>query len=399
MNIFKKIYYRTYQGIMRCMIPFMPYREPKILDSVEDISRILKEKGIKSVIIVTDANLSKIGLYSPLTENLDANNIHYVVYDKTVPNPTIANIEEALDVYKSEHCNAIIAFGGGSSIDCAKGLGARLARPKKSVKQMKGLLKVRKKLPLLIAVPTTAGTGSETTVAAVITDEKSHYKYAINDFCLIPEYAVLDPKLTIGLPKGVTSTTGMDALTHAIEAYVGRSTTKRTKTLALQAIKTILENIKEVYDNPTNLSSRRDMLNASYKAGIAFTISYVGYVHAIAHSLGGKYGIAHGYANAIILPYVLEYFGKSIYKKAKKICVYSGLAKETDSPEFCFKKLISTIKEYNAYMNIPEHIPEIKEEDILELVTNALKEANPLYPVPRLAGRKELTELYRQIKG
>lgn len=399
MNIFKKAYYRTYQGIMKLLIPFMPYREPQILSSTDDIPHVLIEKNVNNVILVTDAGLTKLGLYNDLVNTLKSNNIECIVFDKTVPNPTISNIEDALTEYKKNHCEAIIAFGGGSPMDCAKALGARVACPKKSVQKMKGLLKVKKELPLLIAVPTTAGTGSETTVAAVITDEKTHYKYAINDFCLIPKYAVLDARLTIGLPKGVTSTTGLDALTHAIEAYIGRSSTKKTRKLSLEAIKTIFENIKEVYDNPSNITAREKMLNASYKAGVAFTISYVGYVHAIAHSLGGKYGIAHGLANAIILPYVLQFYGKSIYKKSKRICVYCNLAKNTDSEEFCFNKLIATILSYNEYMNIPNHIPEINSDDIPTLVNNAIKEANPLYPVPRLADKQQLSSLYYKIKG
>lgn len=176
-------------------------------------------------------------------------------------------------------------------MDCAKGVGARLARPNKTLAKMEGILHVMHKLPLLIAVPTTAGTGSETTLAAVITDADTHHKYAINDFSLIPHYAVLEPEVTVGLPPQLTSTTGMDALTHAIEAYIGRSTTKQTRSAAIEAIQLILRYLPAAYKNGQNRIARKQMLRASYLAGTAFTKSYVGYVHAVAHSLGGQYGI------------------------------------------------------------------------------------------------------------
>lgn len=399
MNIFKKLAYRTYQGIMKMMIPLMPYHEPKILSSIQEVSLVLSEDNIKNVILITDAGITKLGLYNNLIKNLKDCNINCVIYDKTVANPTISNVEDALKMYKANNCQAIIAFGGGSPIDCAKALGARIARPNKSVQKMKGLLKIRKTLPLLIAIPTTAGTGSETTVASVITDDTTHHKYAINDFSLIPKYAVLDATLTVGLPKNITASTGLDALTHAIEAYIGKSTTKKTRMLSLEAIKTILDNIKVAYDEPTNLVARNNMLNASYKAGVAFTISYVGYVHAIAHSLGGQYNLAHGLTNAIILPYVLEFYGKSIYKKAKKICIYCNLAQKKDQDESCFKKLLATIREYNRYLGIPGNISEIKTNDIPALVDKSIKEANPLYPVPKIANKQQLTRLYLKIKG
>ena len=196
-------------------------------------------------------------------------------------------------MYLDNGCEAVIAFGGGSPMDCAKALCARIARPKRSLLQMKGLLKVGRATPLLIAVPTTAGSGSETTLAAVITDEKSHHKYVINDFALIPSYAVLDPAVTATLPKAVAAATGMDALTHAVEAFIGRSTTKETRADALKAVKLIFQYLETACEKGEE-EARAQMLYASYLAGKAFTRSYVGYVHAVAHSLGGAYGTPHG---------------------------------------------------------------------------------------------------------
>ncbi len=398
MNIFKKLYCRTYQVAFRAILPVLPYREPKILNSNEDILNVLKQFKISSVMLVTDKGIRNLGLTSKLEELLNKN-LKLCVYDETVPNPTTNNVYDAVKLYNQNDCNAIIAFGGGSSMDCAKGVGAQIANPKKPLSKMKGILKVRKKLPLLIAIPTTAGTGSETTLAAVITDSETRHKYAINDFPLIPSYAALMPELTVGLPKHITSTTGMDALTHAVEAFIGRSTTKQTRQKALSATKLIFENILEAYNNGTNLEARKNMLKAAYDAGVAFTKSYVGYVHAIAHSLGGKYNVPHGLANAVILPYVLKAYGKAVYKKLWKMGVYAGLFNKSVSYFDGANLFISKIEELNKQMNIPTKIEVLIEADIAKLAVTAEHEANPLYPVPVLFTAKQLENIYYNIKG
>lgn len=399
MNIFKKIYCRTYQGIFRLMIPILPYKQPKQLANCQDIIYTLQDWKVKSVLLVTDRGVRGLGLTKQLESEIKENNISLSVYDRTVANPTTANVEEAVELYRSAGCQAIIAFGGGSAMDCAKATGARIACPKKSLAKMKGVLKVGKKIPLLIAVPTTAGTGSETTLAAVITDSQTRHKYAINDFPLIPKYAALIPELTVGLPKNITATTGMDALTHAIEAYIGRSTTRETRKRALYAVKTIFDNIETAYNDGTNLKAREKMLKASYSAGLAFTISYVGYVHAIAHSLGGKYNIAHGLANAVILPYVLKKYDKKIYKKLWKMGVYAGLFDKVTSYETGAKLFIEKIENLNKNLGIGTTISQIEEADISALAKTAEKEANPLYPVPVLWTAEQLEEIYREVKN
>lgn len=399
MNVLKKIYCRTFQGCFKLALPFLPYREPKMLKSNTEVASILTEKGINKVLLVTDKAIRNLNLTKNLENELENNNIDVYVFDGTVPNPTTDNVEDALNMYKTNNCQAIIAFGGGSCMDCAKATGARIAKPKKPLSKMKGVLKVRKKIPLLIAVPTTAGTGSETTLAAVITDSKTRHKYAINDFPLIPKYALLDANLTIGLPKHITSTTGMDALTHAVEAYIGRSTTKSTRQNAKDAVKLIFENLPIVYNDGGNIQARENMLIASYKAGLSFTKSYVGYVHAIAHSLGGKYNVPHGLANAVILPYVLKRFGKKIYKKLWKLGIYAQLFSKNTPKEEGAKMFIEKIEEINKKMNIPTYISEIQEEHIPELAKTAEKEANPLYPVPLLLTAKELENIYLEVKN
>lgn len=394
MNPFRKIYCRTFQTVLKISIPFLPYRKPKIVGSVKVLPEILKKKKRTSVLIITDESIAKLGLTKRLEKALKDQDISYTIYDKTVANPTTANVEEAMELYLENGCNAIIGFGGGSSMDCAKGVGIRIAKPKKPLSKMKGILKVHAKLPLLMAVPTTAGTGSETTLAAVITDAETRHKYAINDFPLIPRYAVLDPKVTVSLPKHITSTTGMDALTHAVEAYIGNSTTHGTKKDALLAVKLIFENIDIAYNDGENIDARRNMLHASFYAGCAFTKSYVGYVHAVAHSLGGKYNVPHGLANAVLLPFVLEAYGPRIHKKLHNLAIAAGLVEKDTPHEEAARAFIDAIKEMKKRFEIGDTIKEIREEDIPMLSHYADKEANPLYPVPVLMNAEELQQFY-----
>ncbi len=398
MNIFKKFFCRAYQTVFKIAIPLLPYREPRLLKDYDALIRLLQAKGKKSVLLVTDKGLRSRNLTNQLETKLKEAGINLSVFDGTVANPTTQNVADALAMFQSNACDCIIGFGGGSAMDCAKAVGARVACPKKSLNKMKGILKVRKKLPLLIAIPTTAGTGSETTLAAVITDAETRHKYAINDFPLIPSYALLDANLTLGLPKSVTASTGMDALTHAIEAYIGRSTTKQTRDCALRASKLIFENLGIAYQDGTNFEARNNMLFASYLAGVAFTKSYVGYVHAVAHSLGGKYDIAHGLANAIILPYVLKKYGRKIHKKLWKIGQYCALFDKDTSVEVGAKILVEKIEAMNKNMGIGKTIDQIEESDIPFLAQTAEKEANPLYPVPVLFTAKQLEEIFREVK-
>ena len=394
MNTLKKVYCRTFQAGFRLAMPFMPYREPGILNSVAEVEPLLKKLGVKSVLLVTDNMLRKFGATAKLEKLLEEADIKCVVYDETCPNPTVNNVEAARELYVNESCEALIAFGGGSSMDCAKAVGARIAYPNKTVNQMKGLLKVLKKIPTLIAVPTTAGTGSEVTITSVITNSEIKHKYTMNSFPLIPAYAVLDPEVTLTLPPHLTATTGMDALTHAVEAYIGGSTTKETRAYAKEAVKLIFENLETAYNDGKNEVARRNMLRAAYIAGIAFSKSYVGYVHAVAHTLGGQYNVPHGLANAVLMPIVLDEFGESAYVKLHQLAVAAGIAKENDDVAESAKNFIQEIRNMNARMNIPTGFTNIEVADIPMMADHADAEANPLYPVPKLMDAKELEKIY-----
>lgn len=398
MNIVKRIYSRAYQRALYIAYPLLPYREPELIENKsEGIPLILEKEGKHHPMIVTDKGIVEHGLLKPLFEILDKAGIKYTLFDKVEQNPTTNTVENALALFKASSSDSLIALGGGSSMDTAKALGARYAMPRKSLKQMKGILKVYKKLPLLIAIPTTAGTGSEATLAAVIVDSATREKYAISSFPLIPRYAVLDPVYTYSLSKSLTATTGLDALTHAIEAYIGKSNFKLTRMEAKVAVRLIFQNIEKAYENGNDPKARKNMLRASYLAGCAFTRSYVGYVHALSHAMSGKYNTPHGKANAILLPYVLEEYGEAIYKKLKKLAIAINISDELEDEKTAAMKFIDEIKRLNREMNIPEKFDELKKEDIKELSKHAEREANPLYPVPVLWTAKELEKIYNRV--
>lgn len=395
-----KVYCRVFQFCMRIGSCFLDWSQPQLMtgeNSVLKISDVLKSVNKKKVLIITDNGLRSLGLIDGLVEKLEKDGIKVFLFSDVQPNPTIENVENAKNFYIENGCEAIIAFGGGSPMDCAKGAGARISNPDRSINSMRGLFHVRQRPPLLIAVPTTAGTGSETTIAAVITDSETHEKSAINSTKIRPLYAALDPKLTTGLPQKITSTTGLDALTHAVEAYIGGSNTKSTRENAEKAVKLIFDNLEAAYNDGKNIEARNNMLLGSFHAGVAFTRAYVGYVHCIAHQLGGLYGVPHGLANAVILPYVLEFYGKKAYKPLAKLADIAGVGKNLKTKEEKAKAFIAEIKAMEKRMEIPEKFEQIKEEDISTIVERALKEGNPLYPVPVIMSPEDCEKVVRQL--
>ncbi len=396
MKTIKKIYCRTFQTAFKIAGPVLPYKDPEIIYNVEDTYKILENKNFKNPIIITDKTLASTEPVKLLENSLVSRNINYIIFDETVPNPTSDIVEKAVSVYRANNCDCFIAFGGGSPMDCAKAAATRIARPKKTLQQLSGLLRIHKKLPTVIAIPTTAGTGSETTPTAVITDAKTRHKYTMNDFVLIPAHTVLDYRTTLSLPQNISATTGVDALTHAVEAYIGNSTFKKSRKDAEDAVKLIFENIeKAVFEKDEE--ALKAMLIASHKAGRAFSRSYVGYIHAVSHSLSGKYNMPHGLTNAIILPIVLEKYGNKVHKKLAKLAKCANMNFDEYGYRISAKKFIEAIKSLNKRLGIPEKISGIKESDIPEMAKYADKEANPLYPVPILWDAKELEQIYYDI--
>ncbi len=344
--------------------------------------------------IITDAGISKLGLTKRLEIELIDAGIPYVYYDKTVANPTTDNVAEALQLYKENQCRAIIGFGGGSSIDCAKAVGAKVARPKKPLKKMKGILKVGRRLPLLIAVPTTAGTGSETTLAAVIVDAKTRHKYAINDFPLIPRYAVLDPKVSVSLPKFVTATTGMDALTHAIEGYTTKAAWEMTDMFHLKAIEIISRSLRGAVANEKE--GRDGMALGQYIAGMGFSNVGLGIAHSMAHTLGAVYDTPHGVACAMMLPSVMEFNQDYTGEKFKDIAEAMGVdTTGMDAPTYR-KAAIDAVKQLSADVGIPTKLDKMREADLDFLAESAAADAcAPGNPRP--ATIEDFKTLFRKI--
>ena len=395
----KKIWYRIYQNVFKVAMCFMDWSEPELLEgagSVLKLPEFIKNKGINKVLVVTDGGLMGLHLLDPMFAKLDEAGVEYVVYDGVQPNPTIPNIEDCKDMYIQNGCQGIIAFGGGSSMDCAKAVGARLARPHKSLSKMEGILKIWHRLPLLIAVPTTAGTGSETTLAAVITDADTHHKYAINDFNLIPDYAVLEPSVTYGLPPQLTATTGMDALTHAIEGYITKGHCTISDMFHLEAIKLISENLCGAVQNTPE--GREGMALGQYIAGMGFSNVGLGIVHSMAHGLSALYDTPHGVACAIILPTGLEY-NKSVagerYRAVGKAMGVTGIDEMNDAE--AADATIAAVKQLSADVGIPANLHGIlKEEDIQFLAESAFADA--CCPGnPRDTSVEEIKELYKGL--
>lgn len=396
----KKIWYRIFQFFLTSAMYLMPWRQPELITgpgSIKTLPAFIRKKGLSRVLVVTDPVLHRLGLLNSMLTACDEAGLAYTLFDGVEPNPSIENIEEARRLYVENKCEGIIAFGGGSSMDCAKAAGARVVKPRQSVSQMGGTLRVLKRLPPVFAVPTTAGTGSETTIAAVVTDRATHHKYAVQDLVLIPHYAVLDPELTVGLPPHITSTTGMDALTHAVEAYTNKLAPKSTDRLAEKAVRLIFDNLEKAYADGGDLTARYNMQLAAFYGGAAFTRACVGYVHGVAHTLGGLYGTPHGLANAVILPYVMEAFGPAVYYKLARLAEIVGIQGKDDEEKA--KAFIREIRRMNADMHIQDKFEFIEDKDIPQMIKWAMKEANPIYPVPVLWHEPEFQALIARIRA
>lgn len=390
---------RAFQCCFAVGARLLPWRRPRVYAGPGSLLRaadILRENGLRRPFVVASRRQCADKHFRALQEALDEQDILLSVFSSVEPNPSVETVEKIAAQYKFDRCDCFLVIGGGSPMDAAKAAAARLARPERSLSRLAGLLKVRRRVPPLIAVPTTAGTGSETTIAAVITGS-DHHKYAVSDLCLIPRYAILDPTLSAGLPPHITAETGMDALTHAVEAYLSRFyNTGMTRALAESAVVTIFAHLERAYRDGASLEDRAAMLQASFDAGAAFTRASVGNVHAIAHTLGGLYGTAHGLANAVLLPIVLEDYGAAAYPRLARLARLTGLPGESD--EALAKAFIAEIRAMNTRMGIPDHFDFIREEDIPQMAAWASHEANPVYPVPVIYDRARFARVIERAR-
>jgi len=381
-------------------VRFLPIPQPTILvgpGSSGRLGQTIAGFGHGRILIVTDSIISRLGLLDDLTNALTAGGAEYVIFDAITPDAPIPLIEEGIDFYWEHGCDAIVAFGGGSSMDASKAIAAAVANPGKTLRELAGYFKGLNTPVKIYAVPTTAGTGSEVTVAAVISDPKSHTKLVIVDTRLVPKMAALDPCLMTGLPPHITAATGIDALTHAIEAFVGHWASPGTDDMALSAVGLIFDNLRVAYSDGKNLGAREKMALAATYAGFAFTRANVGYVHAIAHQFGGKYHTPHGLANAIMLPLVLKYSLPDITDRLALLAVRAKLGKANEAEEVLAQKFLDAVDQLNFDLGIPTFLAALKASDIPKLAEAACREAHTGYPVPRYMTQAVCEDIIRQV--
>ena len=390
-----KLIYRIFQKIMFIFVLFFKFREPIKLKNKEELLEVIIKKNKQRILLLSGNHMKDTAYYKNLKEYLEQKLTVFV--NTTVPSdPDITTINKIVKEAKENKIDLIIGIGGGSTMDATKIVSASLTN-KKPISKMKGMLKIKKKPLDFILIPTTAGTGSECTVAAVISDKENNLKYAVNDPKLIPEYALLDPLTLESVSPFFTSTTGLDALTHAVEAYIGKSNTKKTKKEAKEAIQLIFDNLYEA-STTNDLIYKEQMMLASYKAGLAITKAYVGYVHAISHSIAAYHHYSHGYLNAILLPRVLKEYGKSIYRKIGKLTKELGYIEMDASNEEATNHFINMIEQLNSDLNIKSNLDiKFTNDNIDEMIKHCKNEVKFFYPVPCYLSDKTLKKLYNTI--
>lgn len=385
-NAAKKATYRANSVVMDLATKVIPgmFPFPEEISGrgcSRNLPPVLRRYGVRRPLVVTGPTVGKL-VVPPILEDLQRAGIPYVVFDAVEENPSVKTVEKIRALYLSEQCDGFVCIGGGSPMDAGKAAAARVVRPNLPVTRMAGMMKILKKIPPLIAVPTTAGTGSEATIGAVISDHDNHHKYAITDPCLMPVCAVLDPLLTLTVPPNVTAATGMDVLTHAVESYVTWAYNNNfTNRCAEEATVKVFRYLEQVYADGSDIDAREQMLIASYKAGLAFTRTGVGYVHAIAHAMGGLYNTPHGLANAVILPIVLEDYGAAVYPQLAHLAEITGVKTLGTDAEKA-NAFIAAIRAMNQRMGLPTGFDFIRQEDFDQIIAWALAEANMTYPVP-----------------
>lgn len=395
----KVFLYKQFQYGFKIGARFVKFRRPFLFNgpsSSFDLCEHIADQGLSTLLVVTDETLLSIGLVQPLVDDLKARGMDVAVYSGVTPDPTVDQIESGLAALRDNRCTGILAVGGGSAIDAAKIIAARARNPYR-VAKMAGLFRIiRRPLPLY-AIPTTAGTGSEVTIAAVVSDPVRSRKFAIMDPKLVPRAAALDARLMTGLPARITIDTGMDVLTHAVEAYLSRNASLRTDADALYATRIVMEHLPAVVNDGDNLSGRHEMANASFRAGIAFTTAGVGWVHAISHQLGALYHLPHGYLNAVLLPAVLDLYRLSCQSRLAELARVSGLATAELTESELADAFIAHIRDLNSQFGLPSRIAQIRDVDVPSIARGALDETKWTYAVPVYMDTSRIESLIRSL--
>ncbi len=376
---------------------FLPDKVPVTFTGAEasrELCESIAQMRIERVLVVTDSVLVELGLVQRLTESLEAAGVASVTYPGVLPDPSFTQVEEGLALLDEHACQAVLALGGGSPMDASKVIAA-MATNRVPIEKLEGMMKVKKAPLPLFAIPTTSGTGSEVTLAAVISDPASHKKKFFTDPKILPDMVALDPSLTLGLPPAITAATGMDALTHAVESYISKTATETTQGYARISTRLVFDNLERACQDGKNLETRRAMSLASYYGGLAFTRTSVGYVHAIAHTFGSYYKTPHGLANAIALPHVLEFSKPACVRQLAELAEAVGIEGRDESERA--ENFIGAIRSLMQKVQIPSALEELRREDIPGIARQALDEAHLNYPVPRYMLQDECEALLGEI--
>lgn len=395
--IHKKIYYRLRQGLASTLF-LKPQPKPMIYlgpGSRVQLSQAIARFGFQKILVVTDKPLRELGILDTTLDALHQAGVQTAIFDGVLPDPTEQVVDSGIASYRQERCDSVLAFGGGSSMDAAKVIALAAANNCNSADCI-GIGKCKLPAVPFFAVPTTAGTGSEATAIAVISNNETHEKGAVVDPSLIPKAAALDPEVMLGLPPHITAATGMDALTHAIESYIGRWQTDETNYYGLAACRLVFDNLAEACRNGANLEAREAMALASHYGGLAITNALVGYVHAISHNIGAKYGVPHGLGNAMVLPNVLELLMDDATDKLAEIAIYCGMGDRSEGAKALARTLIDRVWALNEEIGIPRTTDVIQPQDVEALTDAALVEGGN-YPSPRFISRDECRGVLQAI--
>ena len=398
-----KLLFRAGNVALSLALKFLPSltREPKLVSGAgcaAQLPEILSELKVSKVMIVSGPTVGRT-IVPRIRESIEAKGIGVSHYSKVEANPSVETVEAIREQYLSEGCDGFLGIGGGSPMDAAKAAAARVAKPNSSVDKLGGVLKVRKKLAPLVCVPTTSGTGSEGTMGAVVSNHEKHYKYALMDSALIPLYAVLDPELTVGMPPFVTATTGLDALTHAVESYLSWNYgSDKSEKYAEAAVVDIFRYLERAYQDGKDMEAREKMLMASFRAGVSFNRGALGYVHSVAHAIGGIYGTAHGLANSVILPIVLEEYGAAVHLKLARLAELSGIKSEGSEAEKA-AAFISAIRDMNKRLGLPTGFDFLEEKHFDQMTERAMAETFVVYSVPLIFNADRVRHILKRIKN
>lgn len=386
---------------LKLVIRVVPAPRPVVLvgpDSALKLCATISHIGVKHVLIVTDQVLYGLGLIKPLEMELQKFGIKTSVFSGVTPDPTVSVVEDGLSVLKSFRCDSVLAVGGGSSIDAAKVI-ALAATNKKSSQELIGIFKGDKRSLPLFVIPTTAGTGSEVSIGAVLSDNQSHQKGIVIDPKLVPLAAALDPKIMQGMPRSVTADTGLDALTHALEAWVSDFASEESDYYAGAAVRLIFENLPLAWRDGKNLDAREAMALASHYAGLALNQAGLGYVHAIAHQLGAYYGVPHGRANAIVMPHILEFNRQASSRRLATLARLTGLIDAAGSDAKAADALIAHVKALLVELDIDTRVPGINRKDFQAMANAAFTEAHGIYAVPKYMSHAEAENILEALMG